>query len=439
MIHNILAAANRTGFLAIAMARFMLVVRGTRGEGPLVLSSAQTRAEVVTRMSCLPARARGKRLKAAANLCHAGLVMCLSLGTSARAQIWNSNADFSVISNSATDRWQYGYQFGFGGSFTLDDHIDSLIAAPFVGWNTAGADPSRCVFYNTADTQATSGTGAVLPARSMAMHPGPGSGEYTVTRWVAPATDSYSIDAVFTGSDLQGTSSDVSVRRNNDDLGFNNLPITGLGSMRHYSATIVLSAGDTISFLVGRGANNSYINDNTRLDATIVRCTPSVATPPASTAACPTGSRDISVAFTGIGPFTYQWQLQTALNTWTILGPDPLPLPCGGSASAYATPANSPTVTIGIRPCPASPTAPQRFQIRCLVTNACGSVTSNEATYTTCPADFNCSGSISVQDIFDFLAAYFSGNAAVGDFNQSGAISVQDIFDFLAAYFAGCD
>jgi hypothetical protein len=25
-----------------------------------------------------------------------------------------------------------------------------------------------------------------------------------------------------------------------------------------------------------------------------------------------------------------------------------------------------------------------------------------------------------------------------GDFNKSGAVSVQDIFDFLAAYFAGC-
>lgn len=28
---------------------------------------------------------------------------------------------------------------------------------------------------------------------------------------------------------------------------------------------------------------------------------------------------------------------------------------------------------------------------------------------TSCPADFNCSGDISVQDIFDFLAAYFTG------------------------------
>jgi hypothetical protein len=54
-----------------------------------------------------------------------------------------------------------------------------------------------------------------------------------------------------------------------------------------------------------------------------------------------------------------------------------------------------------------------------------------------CAADFNVSGMASVQDIFDFLAAYFA-NDPRADFNASGAISVQDIFDFLAAYFAGC-
>jgi hypothetical protein len=54
-----------------------------------------------------------------------------------------------------------------------------------------------------------------------------------------------------------------------------------------------------------------------------------------------------------------------------------------------------------------------------------------------CAADFNNSGGVSVQDIFDFLAAYFGNDPAV-DVNNSGTISVQDIFDFLAAYFSGC-
>jgi hypothetical protein len=51
-------------------------------------------------------------------------------------------------------------------------------------------------------------------------------------------------------------------------------------------------------------------------------------------------------------------------------------------------------------------------------------------------SDFNCSGVISVQDIFDFLAAYFS-DLPDADFNFSSTTTVQDIFDFLAAYFAG--
>jgi hypothetical protein len=51
--------------------------------------------------------------------------------------------------------------------------------------------------------------------------------------------------------------------------------------------------------------------------------------------------------------------------------------------------------------------------------------------------DFNLDGVTSVQDIFDFLAAYFGGAGAGGDWNGDGTVSVQDIFDFLADYFGG--
>ncbi|MCC6320147.1 MAG: SUMF1/EgtB/PvdO family nonheme iron enzyme [Phycisphaerales bacterium] len=54
-----------------------------------------------------------------------------------------------------------------------------------------------------------------------------------------------------------------------------------------------------------------------------------------------------------------------------------------------------------------------------------------------CPGDFNNSGDVSVQDIFDFLAAYFSNDPSA-DVNNSESITVQDIFDFLAAYFTPC-
>jgi Calcineurin-like phosphoesterase len=52
-----------------------------------------------------------------------------------------------------------------------------------------------------------------------------------------------------------------------------------------------------------------------------------------------------------------------------------------------------------------------------------------------CAPDFNGNG-LGVDDIFDFLAAWFAGDIRA-DFNGNG-LSVNDIFDFLAAWFAGC-
>lgn len=56
-----------------------------------------------------------------------------------------------------------------------------------------------------------------------------------------------------------------------------------------------------------------------------------------------------------------------------------------------------------------------------------------------CPADFNNSGAVTVQDIFDFLGDLLNGQPSpAADFNNSGAAGPQDIFDFLSAYFVGC-
>lgn len=42
-----------------------------------------------------------------------------------------------------------------------------------------------------------------------------------------------------------------------------------------------------------------------------------------------------------------------------------------------------------------------------------------------------------MQDLFDYLTVYFS-NGPGADFNNSGGVSVQDLFEFLAAWFQGC-
>lgn len=54
-----------------------------------------------------------------------------------------------------------------------------------------------------------------------------------------------------------------------------------------------------------------------------------------------------------------------------------------------------------------------------------------------CPANFNGVSGVTVQDIFDFLSAYFASSIDA-DINRDNTVSVQDIFDFLSRWFAGC-
>lgn len=51
-------------------------------------------------------------------------------------------------------------------------------------------------------------------------------------------------------------------------------------------------------------------------------------------------------------------------------------------------------------------------------------------------ADFNCDLVLSVQDIFEFLAAWFAG-APEADVNGADGVGAQDIFDFLMFWFTG--
>jgi hypothetical protein len=54
-----------------------------------------------------------------------------------------------------------------------------------------------------------------------------------------------------------------------------------------------------------------------------------------------------------------------------------------------------------------------------------------------CRADFNASGNLDVQDIFDFVNSWMAGGGQA-DFDLSGALEVNDIFEFLGAWLGGC-
>ncbi len=58
-------------------------------------------------------------------------------------------------------------------------------------------------------------------------------------------------------------------------------------------------------------------------------------------------------------------------------------------------------------------------------------------TYNPCPPDFDCNGTVSVNDIFAFLSAWFAASTGA-DFTGDSIVAVNDIFAFLGAWFAGC-
>ncbi len=167
-----------------------------------------------------------------------------------------------------------------------------------------------------------------------------------------------------------------------------------------------------------------FVADN--MSVTPGACTPaSVAQQPSPASTCRSGAATFSVRAAGTGPLAYQWQRETTPNSNTFV-----PLADGptgtGSIISGATTA---TLTIS------GVSTADAVRYRCAIANGCGSVTSDVVRLAVCAADFNCSGAVNSQDIFDFLGSFFAGNA---DFNADGTTNSQDFFDFLAAFFGGC-
>jgi len=133
------------------------------------------------------------------------------------------------------------------------------------------------------------------------------------------------------------------------------------------------------------------------------------------------------------GATSYAWQLETSPGVWTPMTTFVSALPGGGQGRAIPVPSAPPQVTYQIL----VTGRPGVINARVVITTPCASTTSSPAALTICTADFDCSGTRDVSDIFAFLAAWFAGDFRT-DFNGMNGVDVGDIFAFLAAWFAGC-
>lgn len=179
----------------------------------------------------------------------------------------------------------------------------------------------------------------------------------------------------------------------------------------------------------------SLLYNGRLLDDIAVVAGPAIMIPPATAAACNNGEIEFRTKAAGVGPLTYEWQIETSTGVWATLSTSPVSLSCGGSASA--TNADTDTAQITIGGCYEVNT----YNVRCIVSNSCGSV-ATQAVFELCWADFNCDGLVDDTDFAAFTAAYNVLDCddpqmpagCPSDLNGDGLVTDEDFVIFSAAY-----
>jgi hypothetical protein len=251
---------------------------------------------------------------------------------------------------------------------------------------------------------------------------------------VASAPSSGAISNAGSGSSVAAVGS---VRR---DEGFTNPSFVGfidtlrISNSARYSANFTAPTGDlgtdantvvllnfnearastTVADLSGNGENGTLTPWFS--GATLPQLCPSpyVFDQPIPARVCQAATASMRVSAIGNGPFTYQWRKDT---------------------NAIDTHANASAATATLTLTNVGPADIASYD--CIVTNACGSATSNPAAVTICLSDYNCDDSVDFFDYLDFVDA-FATAAASADFNRDGVVDFYDYLDFVDAFSTGC-
>ncbi|MBL8887447.1 MAG: hypothetical protein JNK16_12370 [Phycisphaerales bacterium] len=143
----------------------------------------------------------------------------------------------------------------------------------------------------------------------------------------------------------------------------------------------------------------------------------------------------MSVAIAGISPAEFQWQVESSPNLWADVSDGTIQY-AGGQLDVSRSESDSLQLFLNTTP----GARPIRF--RCIVTNSCGSITSEPATLVPCQSDLTCDNVVDDADFVVFVAAYnvldcADPAMAVGcpaDLNGDGLVDDADFVVFVSAY-----
>lgn len=154
---------------------------------------------------------------------------------------------------------------------------------------------------------------------------------------------------------------------------------------------------------------------------------------PADAQMCLSQGVSFTVGAAGAGQLTYLWQIENpdVAGGWENLNN-------GAYERYHVTIAGAGSTQLSVSPGTAGGSVDlDRTHVRCVVSDACGSVNSSAAELRLCRADINCDGIVDLSDYFDFFNCW-DVSGPCSDLDGIPGVDLLDFFAFFNAWDQSC-